>query len=65
MNDFNKLVDYLEEKIEKWLIHFISKKDQFDIVHQVDYDLKGTQDELLQVWVKQEVTIAPLQNSIG
>jgi hypothetical protein len=64
-NEFNDLTEFLQEEVEKWLIHYVNKnEDQVDIIHQLGFELKDIEDELFDLKIKHELMVAPLREYI-
>lgn len=60
-NEFNDLIGFLQEEVEKWLIHFVNKnEDQVDIIHQLGLELKEAKDEFFKPNIKHGLVASPL-----
>jgi hypothetical protein len=64
-NEFNDITKFLQEDVEKWLIHHVNKnEDQVDINYQLGFELKDIEDELFDLNINHELMVAPLQEYI-
>jgi hypothetical protein len=64
-NEFNEIIEYSEEEVEKWLIHYVNKNDEVeDMLHQLNFDIRDIEKELFDAKIKHETMVSPMQEYI-
>jgi hypothetical protein len=64
-NEFNEIIEYSKEEVEKWLIRYVNKNDEVeDMLHQLSFDIRDIEKELFDAKIKHETTVSPMQEYI-
>jgi hypothetical protein len=64
-SDFNNLTEFLEEEVEKWIIHYVNKNEDIeDAIHQLSFDFKDMENELLDTKIKHEIGVPSMMEYI-
>jgi hypothetical protein len=60
-SEFDNLTEFLEEEVEKWLIHYVNKNEDIeDTIHQLGFELKDIENELFDTKIKHEIMVPPM-----
>ena len=58
---FNSMTQYTEQEIESWLVEYVNKNKDIEItLQQLSIDYREFESTMLDIRIKQKVTVAPM-----
>ena len=58
----SSMIEYIENDIDNWIVEYANRNEDIETTLQnISIDYREYENELFKIKVKQEVTIAPLQ----
>jgi hypothetical protein len=64
-SEFTNSIEFSEQEIKKWLVRYINRNNKVnDTLHQLGMDLRDMENELFEIRIKHEITVAPMREYI-